>query len=101
MWFIVIFEITKSCNLSSLWVSIHPSCVEVIIVVVCLVPIPLCVEVIIVWLSALSLLCEVIVVVPSLLCRGCFVGERSCVLLSMHYQILGGGSLCGRSYVNT
>ena len=40
------------------------------------VPILLSEEVIVVWLSALSLLCEVIVVVSSLLCRVCFVGER-------------------------
>ena len=57
-------------------------------------------EVIVVWLSALSLLCEVIVVVPCLLCRGCFVGERSCVLLICIYQILSGGSLCGKFCVD-
>ena len=50
-----------------------------------LVPIPLSVE--------------VIVVVPSLLCRGCCVGERSYVLLVCIYQILSGGFLCGRSCV--
>ena len=33
--------------------------------------------------------------VPCLLCRGGCVGKRSCVLLSLYYQILGGGSLCG------
>ena len=51
-----------------------------------LVPIPLSVK--------------VIVVVPSLLCRGCFVGERSCVLLIYIFQILSGGSLCGKSCVD-
>ena len=62
--------------------------------------IPLSVEVVVVWLSVLSLLCEVIVVVPCLLCRGYFVGERSCVLLLCICQILGGGFLCGKSCVD-
>ena len=43
---------------------------------------------------------EVIVVVPCLLCRGCIVGERSCVLPVCITQILSGGSLCGKSYVD-
>jgi len=43
---------------------------------------------------------EVIVVVPSLLCRGCVVGERSCVLLICICQILDGDSLCERPYVD-
>ena len=64
-----------------IWVCGYPSCEEVIVVGLALCLVPLSEEVIVVWLSALSLLCEVIVVVPSLLCRGCFVGERSCVLL--------------------
>ena len=38
---------------------------------------------------------KVIVIVPSLLCRGYFVGERSCVLLVCIFQILSGDSLCG------
>ena len=38
----------------------------------------LSIEVIVVWLSVLSLLCEVIVVVPCLLCRDCFVREELC-----------------------
>ena len=40
---------------------------------------------------------EEIVVVPCLLCRGCIVGERSCVLPFCITQILSGGSLCGKS----
>ena len=65
-----------------------PLSVEVIAGVLAKCLIPLSVEVIVVWLSALSLLCEVIVivpcllcevivVVPCLLCRGVVVGERS------------------------
>ena len=75
-----------------------PLSVEVI--VVWLSALSLLCEVIIVWLSALSLLCEVIVVVPYLLCKGCFVGERSCVLLLCICKILSGGSLCGKSCVD-
>ena len=52
-------------------------------------------EEIVVWLSALSLLCEVIVVVSCLLCRSCFVRERSCVLPIYIYQTLSGGSCVG------
>ena len=33
-------------------------------------------------------------------CRGCFVGERSCVLPIVFAQILSGGSLCGKSCVD-
>ena len=61
------------------WLSALSLLCEVI--VVWLSVLSLLYEVIVVWLGALSLLCEVIVVVPSLLCRGCVVGERSCVLL--------------------
>jgi len=43
---------------------------------------------------------EVIVVVPCLLCRGEFVGERSWVLLVVFAQILSGGSLCGKACVD-
>ena len=39
-------------------------------------------------------------VVPCLLCRGCLVGERSCVLPVCITQILSGGSLCGKSCVD-
>jgi len=46
----VVFEITKSCNLSLLWVCFHPSCVEVIEIVIGFVTIPLSVEVIVVGL---------------------------------------------------
>ena len=54
------------------WVYGYPSCVEVIVVLaLCLAS---CVEVV--------------------------VGERSCVLLTLYYQILGEGSLCGRSFVD-
>ena len=88
-----------------------PLSVEVIIGVLAKCLIPLSVEVIVVWLSSLSLLCEMIVVVPCLLCevivvvpyflcRGCFVGERSCVLLVCICQILSGSSLCGKSCVD-
>ena len=78
----------------------YPSCVEVIVEVVFeLVGIPLSVEVIVVkfWLCALSLYCEVIVVVHCLLYKGCFIGERNCVLLVCICQILSGDSLCGMS----
>ena len=47
-----------------------PLSVEVIVISLTLCLVPLSVEVIVVWLSVLSLLCEVIVVVPYLLCRG-------------------------------
>ena len=70
-----------------IWVCGYPSCEEVIVVGLALCLIPLSVEVIVVWLSALSLLCEVIVVVPCLLCRGGVVGEWSYVLLSLYLQI--------------
>ena len=54
-----------------------PSCVEVIVVLaLCLIP--LSEEVIVVWLSVLSFLREVIVIVPNLLCRGCLL-ERGVV----------------------
>ena len=43
---------------------------------------------------------EVICVETCLLCRGCIVGERSCVLLVVFAQILSGGSLCGKSCVD-
>ena len=66
-------------------------------------PIPLSVEVIVgvlaMYLIPLSV--EVIIVVPCLLCRGGVVGERSCVFLICICQILGRGSLCGRSCVDT
>ena len=80
------------------WLSVLSLLYEVI--VVWLSAQSLLCEVTVVWLSALSLLCEVIVIVPCLLCRGGCVRERSCVLLSLYYQILDGGSLCGRSYVD-
>ena len=70
----MVIEITKSCNLSLLWICVHPSgvevieiviwvcgyptCVEVIVVGVGLVPYLSCVDVIVVWLSVLSLLCR-------------------------------------------
>ena len=54
---------SPNCNLPLLWVCDHPSCVEVIEIVICVCGYPSCEEVIVVvWLSALSLLCEVIVV---------------------------------------
>ena len=83
-----------------IWVCRYPSCKEVIVVGLALCLVPLSEEVIVVWFSALSLLCKVIVVVPNLLCRGCFVRERSHVLLVCICQILSGGSLCGRSCVD-
>ena len=83
-----------------IWVCGYPSCEEVIVVGLALCLVPLSEEVIVVWLSAFSLLCEMIVVVPSFLCRGCVVGERSCVLLVCICQILSGGSLCERSCVD-
>ena len=43
---------------------------------------------------------EVICVVPCLLCRGCIVRERSCVLPVCITQILRGDSLCGKSCMN-
>ena len=43
---------------------------------------------------------EVICVVLCLLCRGCIIGERSCVLPVCITQILGRGSLCGKSCVD-
>jgi len=82
-----------------IWVCDYPSCEEMIVVGLALCLIPLSEEVIVVWLSALSLLCEVIVVVSNFFCRGCFVGERSCALLVYICQILSGGSLYGRSCV--
>jgi len=57
-------------------------------------------EVIVVWFSAISLLYEMIVVVRRFLCRGSFVGERSCVLLVYICQIFSGGSLRWRSCVD-
>ena len=72
-----------------------PISVEVIVVGLALCLIPLSEEVIVVWLSALSLLCEVIVVVPCLLCRGYFVGERSCVLLFCNCKFSVEGSYVG------
>ena len=52
----VVFEITKSCNLSLLWVCVHPSCVEVIEIVIWVCGYPSCEEVIVIfWFSALSL----------------------------------------------
>ena len=72
-----------------LWVCSYPSCEEVIVIGLVLYLVPLSEEVIVIWLSALSLLC-----------RGCFVGERSCVLLVCICQILSGGSLCGKSCVD-
>ena len=60
-----------------LWVCVHPSSVEVIVVEFWLSALSLLCEVIVVWLGALSLLCEVIVVVSCLLCRSGVVGERS------------------------
>ena len=77
-----------------------PLSVEVIVVGLALCLVPLSEEVIVVWLSAISLLCAVIVAVPYLLCRGCFIGERSCVLLVYICQIFSGGSLCGKSCVD-
>ena len=68
------------------WVCGYPSCEEVIVLGLALYHIPLSEE--------------VIVVVPSLLCRGCVAGERSCVLLICFCQILGGGSLCWKSCVD-
>ena len=82
-----------------IWVCGYPSCEEVIEVGLALCLVPLSVEVTVVWLSALSLLCEVIVV-PSLLCRGCVVRERSCILRFCIYQILSGGSMYGKSCVD-
>ena len=41
-----------------------------------------------------------IYVEPYLLCRGCIVGERSCVIPVCITQILIGGSLCGKSCVD-
>ena len=43
---------------------------------------------------------EVICVVPCLLCRGCIIGERSCILPVCITQILSGCSLCGKSCVD-
>ena len=43
---------------------------------------------------------EVICVVSYLLCRGCIVGERSCVLPLCITQILSGGSLYEKSCVD-
>ena len=43
---------------------------------------------------------EVICVVPCLLCRGCIVGEKSCVSRFVFTQILSEGSLCGKSCVD-
>ena len=82
-----------------LWLCNYPSCEEVIVVGLALCLVPLSEEVIVVWLSALSLLCEVIVVVSSLLSKGCFVGEWSCILQVCNCKFLDGGSLCGRSCV--
>ena len=75
----------------------YPSCEEVIVVGLALCLVPLSKEVIVVWLSVISLLCEVIVVVLYLLCRGCVVGEMSCVRLVYICQIPSGDSLCGKS----
>ena len=70
LWFIVISKFAIS---SFLWVCVHPSCVEVIVVVVWLSAYPSCVEMIVVWLCALSLLCRGdcdLALFPYLLCRG-------------------------------
>ena len=45
-----------------IWVCGYPSCEAVIVVGLALCLVPLSEEVIVVWLSAISLLCEVIVV---------------------------------------
>ena len=57
---------------------------------------------IVVWLCAYPSIVRLILCgfVPSLLCRGCIVGERNCVLLVVFAQILSGGSLCGKSCVD-
>ena len=61
-----------------------------------------CVEVIIVWLCAHPSCVEEIVVLTLCLasCGEVVIGERSCVLITLYYQILGGGSLCRRSCVD-
>ena len=65
-----------------------PLCVEVIEVRVYLVPYLSCVEVIVVLALCLASWVEVV------------VGERNCILLTLYYQILDRGSLCGRSCVD-
>ena len=51
-------------------------------------------------MEELPLSIEVICIVPYLLCRGCIVRERSCVLPICITQILSGGSLCEKFYVD-
>ena len=51
----VAFEITKSCNLSLLWVCVHPSCVEVMEIEIWVYGYPSCVEVIVVEFSFMPL----------------------------------------------
>ena len=73
--------IPLSAELSEFWLCAYPSkCRGDCCLAKCLIPLSV----------------EVIVVVPYLLCRGCFVGERSCVLLvvfvksSMEVPCVGG-----------
>ena len=55
---------------------------------------------IVIRLSAYPSSVEVICVVPCLSCRGCIVGERSCVLPVCITQILSRGYLYGKSCVD-
>ena len=63
-------------------------------------PYPSSERLIVVWLMPIPLSVEVICVVPCLLCRGCIVVERSCVLPVCITQILSGSFLCGKSCVD-
>ena len=88
----MVFEIIKIVTFSLFWVCVHPSCVEVIEIVIWVYGYPSCEEVIVVevWLGALFLLCIgdcCFDFVPCLLCRGGCVGERIYVLLTLYLQI--------------
>ena len=43
---------------------------------------------------------EEIVVVPCLLCRGCVCWREELCTPTLYIQILSGGSLCGKPYVD-
>ena len=70
---------------------------EVIVVGVGLELNPSSERLIVVWLSAYPSKCRGVLCYALPLVRGCIIRKRSCVLLVVFAQILGGGSLCGKS----